>query len=214
MWSTWPPHTPRRWSTWSATSISEAPTLPPLTQKGPATNLAQKLIITTPPFAWVRLTTESGTSRGWAQSALDEECENMTGALVQSSTAFMVASCTCEMSTTMPSRFISFTTSRPKGESPPTLGSTSQVPSASSAGSAQTGPPLWVRVKYRTPKRWYMRSTASELLIWWPPSAPIRHAILPSPKMRRAAAAEGANSKVSGYFSHMRWTTSICSRVF
>src|SRR3989441_6308724 len=61
---------------------------------------------------------ESGTSRAWPVSARAEECENMTGARVVWSASDIVASLTWERSTTIPSRFISCTTSRPNAERP------------------------------------------------------------------------------------------------
>ncbi len=47
----------------------------------------------------------------------------MTGASATSSTSFIVAGETCEISTSMPSRFISRTTSSPNVESPSFTGS-------------------------------------------------------------------------------------------
>ena len=63
----------------------------------------------------------------------------MTGASVTRSAAIMVPSETWEMSTIMPRRFISRTTSWPNLLSPPCFG-------ASVAASAQGVVPLWVRV--------------------------------------------------------------------
>jgi hypothetical protein len=47
------------------------------------------------------------------------ECEKMTGASVTSSASFIVSAETCEMSTSIPSRFISCTTSSPNFVRPP-----------------------------------------------------------------------------------------------
>lgn len=49
-------------------------------------------------------------------------CNRAAGASATSSTSFVVSSEACEMSTSMPSQFISRTTSRPKSVSPPTSG--------------------------------------------------------------------------------------------
>ncbi len=57
--------------------------------------------------------------RGMFESARQEECEAKTGALETARTSAIVSSETCETSTSMPSRFISRTTSRPKSVSPP-----------------------------------------------------------------------------------------------
>ena len=126
-----------------------------------------------PPFAGSRASTSSGMLRGWSQTAREEECEKITGAVEVSSASRMVFAATCERSTSMPLRFISRTTSWPKAVSPPTPGS-------SVAESAHAMLSLWVRVMYRTPSAYRARSVASELLMEWPPSAPIRDAIRPS----------------------------------
>ena len=60
--------------------------------------------------------------RGTRAMARAEECEAMTGAVLIASTSSNVASETCEMSTIMPRRFISRTTSRPKSLRPALLG--------------------------------------------------------------------------------------------
>ncbi|GAA3302968.1 hypothetical protein GCM10020295_50290 [Streptomyces cinereospinus] len=78
--------------------------------------------------------------RGWSQTARAEECEKITGAEVVSSASRMVVAATCERSTSMPSRFISRTTARPKADRPPTPGS-------SVAESAQATLWLWVSVR-------------------------------------------------------------------
>src|SRR5438034_250913 len=77
-----------------------------------------KFTMTIPPFLGTSLRIESGTSRAWPVSARAEECENMTGARVVWSASDIVASLTWERSTTIPSRFISCTTSRPNAERP------------------------------------------------------------------------------------------------
>ena len=77
--------------------------------------------------------------RGWSQTARDEEWEKITGAVDVSSASRIVVAATCERSTSMPSRFISRTTSRPKADRPPTAGS-------SVAESAQAMLSLWVSV--------------------------------------------------------------------
>lgn len=61
--------------------------------------------------------------RGWSHTAREDEWEKITGATDVSSAARIVVAATCERSTSMPDRFISRTTSWPKGESPPTPGS-------------------------------------------------------------------------------------------
>ncbi len=53
----------------------------------------------------------------WATPRADE-WENITGASLRRSTCAITESDTCEMSTIIPSRFISRTTSRPNGVRP------------------------------------------------------------------------------------------------
>lgn len=77
--------------------------------------------------------------RGWSQIARDEECEKITGAVEVSSASRIVVAATWERSTSMPVRFISRTTSWPKGDRPPTPGS-------SVAESAHAMLSLWVSV--------------------------------------------------------------------
>src|ERR1051325_10139168 len=77
-----------------------------------------KFTMTMPPFAGTSLRIESGTSRAWPVSARADEWENITGARVAWSASDIVASFTWERSTTIPSRFISCTTSRPNAERP------------------------------------------------------------------------------------------------
>ena len=81
----------------------------------------------------------SGTLRGEGQSAKALEWLAMTGACETRRASAIVAGETCEMSTSIPSRFISLTTRSPKGVSPSCLG-------ASLAASAQSSVMLWVRV--------------------------------------------------------------------
>ena len=78
------------------------------------TNALTKVTITTPPFAFIRASTASGTFRGWSHSARAEEWEKMTGASETRSASSIVSSETWERSTSIPSRFISRTTSSPK----------------------------------------------------------------------------------------------------
>lgn len=77
--------------------------------------------------------------RGWSHTARAEEWEKITGATEVSSASRMVVAATCDRSTSMPSRFISRTTSRPKADRPPTTGT-------SVAESAQAMLSLWVSV--------------------------------------------------------------------
>ncbi len=103
------------------------------------TKPATKVTITTPPLAGTRRRTSSGTFRGTSQRARVEEWEKMTGASLASRASCMVDGATCERSTSIPIRFISRTTSRPKAERPSWRG-------ASVAESAQSLVLLWVRV--------------------------------------------------------------------
>src|SRR3712207_7378253 len=93
----------------------------------PVTNVT----ITTPPLSRTRRRMESGTLRGTSAMARTDECEKITGACVTSSASLIVAGETCDRSTSMPSRFISRTTSSPNDVSPPCL-------ALSSAASAQS----------------------------------------------------------------------------
>ena len=85
---------------------------------GVETKGGTKVIMTTPPFLARRESTSSGTLRGWSVTARALEWEKITGASDRSSTCRITAGETCEMSTSMPRRFISRTTSRPKGVRP------------------------------------------------------------------------------------------------
>ena len=103
------------------------------------TKALTNVTITTPPFALSLPSTSSGTLRGWSHSARAEECEKITGASLTRSASSMVAGETCERSTSIPSRFISRTTSSPKGVRPPWRAS-------SVAESAQSSVFEWVSV--------------------------------------------------------------------
>ena len=61
---------------------------------------------------------ESGTLRRWSHSARAEECENNTGARDTRMASTIVASETWARSTSIPTRFISRTTSSPNGVRP------------------------------------------------------------------------------------------------
>src|SRR5690606_22619885 len=126
----------------------------------------------TPPLPGSAASTSSGTLRGTSQTARAEECEKITGASLTRSAARIVSAETWERSTSMPSRFISLTTSSPNGDSPPTCG-------WSVAESAQGTLVLWVRVRYRTPSAYIIRRVPSEQSIEWPPSMPMSEAIFP-----------------------------------
>src|SRR6478672_10490134 len=75
--------------------------------------------MTTPPLVLRRVRIESGTFRACSVSARAELWEKMTGASVTSRASLMVPGETCDRSTSIPSRFISRTTSRPNSVSPP-----------------------------------------------------------------------------------------------
>jgi len=79
--------------------------------------------------------------RGESQRARAEEWEKITGAADTRSAARIVSGETWERSTSMPTRFISRTTSSPKGVSPPLFGS-------SVAESAHAVLEVWVRVTF------------------------------------------------------------------
>ena len=81
----------------------------------------------------------SGTFRGTGQTAKAPEWLAMIGAFETRRASAIVAGETCEMSTSIPSRFISLTTRSPNGERPSLLG-------ASVAASAQGSVVLWVSV--------------------------------------------------------------------
>ena len=93
-----------------------------------------------PPLSASRASTSSGTLRGWSHTAYAEEWLKTTGAVAVSSASRMTSWLTWERSTSMPIRFISRTTSRPKSLSPPSTGS-------SVAESAHGTLSLWVSVR-------------------------------------------------------------------
>ena len=80
----------------------------------PGTNVT----ITTPPFFGSICRTLSGTLRGTSFTARADECEKITGACETRIASSIVSGDTCERSTSMPSQFISRTTSSPNGDSP------------------------------------------------------------------------------------------------
>lgn len=86
-------------------------------------NCGTKVTIATPPLAGSWASTSSGMLRGWSCTAREEECEKITGAWLTRSAARMVSGEVCERSTSMPSRFISRTTSSPNRVRPPATGS-------------------------------------------------------------------------------------------
>ncbi len=159
-----------------------------------------------PPLAGSWASTSSGMLRGWSQTARAEECEKITGASVTRRASRMVSAETCERSTSMPRRFISRTTSSPKRVRPPATG-------LSVAESAHGRLSLWVSVRYRTPSRYRARRVASEELMLWPPSAPIREAIRPSARAASTSSAVSASRSRSGCRSVSVRTKSICSSV-
>ncbi|BEL12081.1 hypothetical protein Q0Z83_102720 [Actinoplanes sichuanensis] len=76
----------------------------------------------TPPLPRSRVSTSSGTLRGCPQSARADEWLKITGRVVTARASCMVVSATCDRSTSMPIRFISVITVRPKSLSPPSRG--------------------------------------------------------------------------------------------
>jgi hypothetical protein len=105
----------------------------------PETNAATKVTMTTPPFCGSRRRISSGTLRGESATARALEWEKMTGASATRRASSMVSGAVWERSTSMPSRFISRTTSSPKRVRPPWR-------TASLQESAQSRVTLWVRV--------------------------------------------------------------------
>ena len=63
------------------------------------------------------------------------------------------------------------------------------------AESAQPTLALWVRVMYRTPSAYSMRSTPSDPAMAWPPSAPSSDATRPEAKTRSTSVAVSASSR-------------------
>ena len=82
--------------------------------KGPT-----KVIMMTPPFFGRRRRMSSGKFRVTSVSARQDECEEMSGASDVSRAWAITSGEVWARSTSMPSRFISRTTSRPKSVSPP-----------------------------------------------------------------------------------------------
>jgi hypothetical protein len=154
-------------------------------------NPEKKFTITTPSFRPIFRSRSSGTFRGCGASARQLECDAMIGAFDSASTSSIVPSDTCDTSTSIPSRFISVTTASPSFDSPPCFGSSVALSAISFVSEC-------VSVMYRTPSCRSSRSTASEPSIECPPSAPIKHAILPEPWIRSTSAAVSASSSVSG----------------
>src|SRR5579864_3924424 len=77
-----------------------------------------KLTCTTPPFFASATIISSVMLRGTLDSARQEECEANGGALLTSNASQKVLSATWEISTIIPSRFISRTTCLPKSVNP------------------------------------------------------------------------------------------------
>ena len=84
-------------------------------------NPDRKTAITTPPLAGTSRRMSSGTLRGWSVTARAPECEKITGASVTSSAARIVPGETWLRSTSIPSRFISRTTSQSERREPVVL---------------------------------------------------------------------------------------------
>jgi hypothetical protein len=104
-----------------------------------STNFGTNVTMARPPLAGSDASTSSGMLRGWSQTAREDEWEKSTGARLTRSASRMVSGATCDRSTSMPSRFISRTTSSPKRVRPCAAGS-------SVAESAHGVLWLWVRV--------------------------------------------------------------------
>ena len=84
----------------------------------PGTNVT----MITPPFFGSICRMLSGTLRGWSFSARATECEKITGACDTRIASSIVSGETWLRSTSIPSQFISLTTSSPNGERPPNFG--------------------------------------------------------------------------------------------
>ena len=67
----------------------------------------------TPPRSAIALITLSDLQRGWATSARQFECVIRTGWRERRMASRLVRSAVCEMSTTMPTRFMAATISAP-----------------------------------------------------------------------------------------------------
>src|SRR6266478_2014780 len=81
-------------------------------------NSHAKFTCTTPPFLASATIISSVMLRGTFDNARQDECEANGGAALTSNASQKVLSATCEMSTSMPSRFISSTTCLPKSVRP------------------------------------------------------------------------------------------------
>ena len=81
-------------------------------------NADPKFTHTAPPLAATAFNIASVMLRGMLVSARDDECVASTGFVVARIASQNVGSETCETSTITPRRFISFTTSAPKGVRP------------------------------------------------------------------------------------------------
>ena len=99
----------------------------------------------TPPFFGRRRRMASGKFRVTSVSARQDEWDEIRGASETSSAWAMTSGDVWARSTSMPRRFISRTTSRPKSVSPPCWRTSLQE-------SAQSSVTLWVSVMYRTPR--------------------------------------------------------------
>ena len=84
--------------------------------------LGTQVTITKPPLAGISRSTSSGTLRGCGFSPAALEWEKITGALDAAIASRIVAGATWLRSTSMPRRFISFTTSTPNGDRPSYFG--------------------------------------------------------------------------------------------
>ena len=81
-------------------------------------NADPKFTHTAPPFAATAFNMASVMLRGMLVSARDDECVASTGFVLARIASQNVGSETCDTSTITPSRFISLTTSAPKGVRP------------------------------------------------------------------------------------------------
>ena len=148
--------------------------------------------MTTPPFSRTSLEHVVGDVAGVGQMAKALEWLAMTGAFETRRTSSMVSAETCEMSTSMPSRFISRTTRSPNGGQAAVLvarRSRRRPRRASCCGSASCN-------ARRAGQK--ARSRARLFSIATPPSMPISEAIFPSPTIRSTSSAVRARSNVVG----------------
>lgn len=160
------------------------------------------MIITTPSFLAIARSMSSVMLRGAFEIARADEWDATTGARVVSSASKNVLSETCEMSTIIPRRFSSRTTSLPNDVRPSWAG-------ASPDESAHCVLRECVKVRYRTPSAAYRRSTPRSLSIMWPPSTPKSAAILRAAPARRMSAAVVASTKSFGCVRTVSRTASI-----